>query len=204
MNSTQRMAMAAMAATALLLAGCQVDSHKDGNSDNVKIATPFGGLQVKTNDSVVLAEIGLPAYPGAQAVKKDNNNGAADVNMSFGSFQLRVKAASYRTSDPPDKVESFYRDGMKRYGDVIACRDNRPMGTPTRTMDGLTCDSDHEGHISVDDHHGKGQLELKTGSRQHQRIVSIEPDGQGAKFGLVMLDLPGKMSSDGVDDDRKQ
>src|ERR1019366_4124239 len=131
-----------------------------------------------------------------------NDSGAADVNMSFGSFQLRVKAASYRTSDPPDKVESFYRDGMKRYGDVIACRNNRPVGTPTRTLDGLTCDSDHEGHISVDDHHSKGQLELKTGSRQHQRIVSIEPDGQGTKFGLVMLDLPGEMSSDGVDDDR--
>jgi hypothetical protein len=195
---TQRIAawVVAGVATALLMAGCQVDSHKNGNSDNVKIATPFGGLQVKTNDSAVLADMGLPAYPGAQSVKKDNDNGAADVNMSFGSFQLRVKAASYRTSDPPSKVESFYRDGLKRYGDVIACRNHRPDGTPTRTFQGLTCDSDHEGRINVDDNHGKNELQLKTGSKRHQRIVSIEPEGGGTKFGLVVLDLPGKMTSD--------
>ena len=202
---TQRIAAWVVAAVAAaMMAGCQVDSHKNGNSDNVKIATPFGGLQVKTNDAVVLADIGLPAYPGAQAVKKDNDNGAADVNMSFGSFQLRVKAASYRTSDPPSKVESFYRDGLKRYGDVIACRNHRADGTPTRTFQGLTCDSGDEGHINVNDNHNKNELQLKTGSKQHQRIVSIEPEGSGTKFGLVVLDLPGKMTSNHDYDDTRQ
>jgi hypothetical protein len=201
---TQRIAAWVVAAVATaMMAGCQVDSHKNGNSDNVKIATPFGGLQVKTNDSVVLADIGLPAYPGAQAVRKDNDNGAADVNMSFGSFQLRVKAASYRTSDPPSKVESFYRDGLKRYGDVIACRNHRPEGVPTRTFQGLTCDSDHDGHINVDENHNKNELQLKTGSKQHQRIVSIKPEGGGTKFGLVVLDLPGKLTSGNESDDNR-
>ena len=49
----------------MLVAGCHVDEHKNGDSDNVKIETPFGGLQVRTNDAAVLADIGLPAYPGA-------------------------------------------------------------------------------------------------------------------------------------------
>ena len=97
-------ALTTMGLTATLLAGCRVQSDKHGDSDNVKISTPFGGLQVKTNDAVVADGIGLPAYPGAQSVKKDKDDGAADVNMSFGNFQLRVKAVSYRTGDSPDKV----------------------------------------------------------------------------------------------------
>ncbi len=39
-----------------------------------------------------------------------------------------------------------------------------------------------------------GKTELKAGSKQHQHIVSINPDGSGTKFGLVALDLPGHFS----------
>ena len=42
------------------------------------------------------------------------------------------------------------------------------------------------------DAHSK--LELKAGSKKHQHIVGIEPDGSGTKFGLVALDLPGHFS----------
>ena len=202
---TQRIAAwVAMGMATALLAGCRVESDKHGDSDNVKISTPFGGMQVKTNDSVVLESMGISAYPGAQLVKKDKNNGAADVNMNFGSFQLRVKAVSYRTGDSPDKVEAFYRNDLKRYGDVIVCRDNRVVGTPVQTSQGLTCDNEVKGHISVNDHPGKGNLQLKTGSKQHQHLVEIDTDGSGTKFGLVALDLPGKMLNDSENDDTRQ
>jgi hypothetical protein len=185
---------------AALLAGCRVESDKHGDSDNVKISTPFGGMQVKTNDAVAVEGIGLPTYPGAQLVKKDKDNGAADVNMNFGSFQLRVKAVSYQTGDSPEKVEAFYRTGLKRFGDVIACRDNRALGMPVRTLEGLTCDNNKGNHYSVDDKPGKGALELKAGSQQHQHIVEIDAQGGGTKFGLVALDLPGNISSESGDD----
>lgn len=190
-------ATAALAMT--MTTGCQVDEHKSGDGDNVKIETPFGGMQVKTNDNVVLDGIGLPVYPGAIAVKKDNDhnydNGAADVNMSFGSFQLRVKAMSFRTGESQDKVEAFYRKSLRRFGDVIACRDDRPVGTPTQTAEGLTCNSNKDNHITAGDSGGHGKLELKAGSQQHQHVVGIEPDGGGTKFGVVALDLPGKAFS---------
>jgi len=189
---------------AAMLAGCEVDTHKDGDSDKVKISTPFGGLQVRTNDAVVLESIGLPAYPGAQPVKKEKDNDAADVDLSFGGFQLRVKAMSYRTGDSPEKVEAFYRDGMRRFGDVIACRDDRAVGTPTRTAEGLTCGDMKESHITVENHPAKGELELEAGSKQHRHIVAIDTEGGGTKIGLVALDLPGRNSSDGGNDDNKE
>jgi hypothetical protein len=192
---TKRMcALATGSFVVLWMAGCRVDTKKDGDHKDVRIATPFGGLQVTTNPDLVLQEIGLSAYPGAvQDDKGKDHSGAADVNMKVGSFNLRVKAVSYRTSDPPDKVKEYYRDQLKRYGDVIECENNVAVGTPTHTFEGLTCDAKEGGHITVQDHPGKHELELKTGSRQHQRIVSIGADGDGTKFGLVVLDLPKKM-----------
>jgi hypothetical protein len=198
---------AAAGLAVLLLAGCQVDEHKNGDGKDVKIATPFGGVSVKTDNATVLEAIGLPGYPSAVAVKKDSgndSNDSADVNMSFGSFQLRVKAASYRTDDAPGKVEAFYRNGLKRFGTVIACRNNQPVGTPAQTAEGLNCDNEKENHISVDASRGNDKLELKAGSKQHQHIVGLEPDGGGTKFELVALDLPGKVFSGDEDSRDKQ
>lgn len=176
----------------VLIGGCRVESNKQGGDDNVKIATPFGGMQVKTNDATVLEGMGLPAYPGAELVKKDKDHGSADVNMSFGSFHLRVKAASYRTPDSPDTVEAFYRKALGRYGDVIKCSNDQPVGEPTRTQEGLTCNDDNK-HVQIDDDMSR-KMELKAGSRQHQHIVAINPEGTGTKLGLVALDLPGRFT----------
>lgn len=176
-----------------MVAGCHVDSHKNGNSDDVKIATPFGGMSVKTNEATVEGGVGLTVYPGATLLKKDkgNDSGAADVNMSFGSFHLGVKALSYRTNDTPEQVMAFYRKDMARYGLVIECRDNRSVGKPDRTQDGLTCENDSNSHVHVDDD-AKGD-ELKAGSKAQQHIVAIDRDGSSTKIGLVALDLPGKL-----------
>jgi len=182
------------------LVGCTIDHHKQGDGDNVKIATPFGGVSIKTDDSAVEVATGLPAYPGAQIVKqhdKDNHdNGAADINMSFGSFQFRVKAVGYRTPDSPDKVLAFYRKGLARFGTVIQCSNHQPVGMPPRTPDGLDC--------SDDSHNNKAKLkmsddlsdktELKAGSKQHQHLVTIDAEGTGTRFDLVALDLPGHFS----------
>lgn len=188
----------AAAIVAGLVTGCHVETHKTGDSNNVRIGTPFGGLQVRTNDTSALENMGMTAYPGAQMIQKDGEkgDGAADVDMHLGGFRMRVKAVSYHTQDSPEKVESFYRDDLKRYGDVLTCDGDTPVGPPAKTLQGLTCRNEHEGHISVDDPKGKGHLQLKTGSPQHQRIVAIEPDRGGTKFGLIVLDLPGKVSDD--------
>jgi hypothetical protein len=204
MRNNQTVVVAMMITATALMSGCRIESDKKNGNDNVKIATPFGGMTVKTNDAAVVDGLGLPVYPGAELVKKDKNSGAADVNMSFGSFQLRVKAASYRTQDSPEQVTAFYRKALGRYGDVIQCQNDRPVGTPTRTAEGLTCDNNEkQNHVYVNDDES-GKMELKAGSKQHQHIAAIDPEGNGTKFGLVALDLPGHLSFGDKDDQHTQ
>jgi hypothetical protein len=191
MRAQQKAILASVVAAAItFVTGCRIDADNKGDDKNVKIATPFGGMQVKTNDASVEEGLGLPVYPGAELVKKKgDDSGAADINFSLGKFQLRVKAASYHTPDAPDKVQAFYKNALKRYGTVIQCNNNQPVGTPTTTDEGLTCDSDHGKNINVNsDVSGKSQL--KAGSKQHQHVVAIDPDGSGTKFGVIALDLP--------------
>jgi hypothetical protein len=186
-----------------LICGCRIATDEHGDNKNVKVATPFGGLEVKTSDKQEIAGMGLPIYPGAELVKKDKNNGSADVNLSFGRFQLRVKAASYRTPDPPEKVSDFYRNAMKRYGTVIQCNHDKAVGEPTETDQGLTCSDGNNKHVETDTD-ASGKTEFKVGSKQHQRIVAIDSENSGTKFGLVVLDLPGNLSVGGADPDQRQ
>ena len=190
----QKQLAVAMALTMLACAGCHVENHKDGANDDVHIATPFGGMSVKTNDAVVQSNVGLTVYPGATLVRKDKDNGAADVNLSFGDFHLGVKALSYRTADAPEEVMAFYRKDLARYGAVIFCKDLKALGTPTRTQDGLSCEADYDGRVHVENDNQLG--ELKTGSKQHQHLVELDRDGTGTKFGLIALDLPGGLGGD--------
>ena len=193
---SKRMIAGAALAGLVAATGCHVESDKRGDGKNVNISTPFGGLHVRTNDSAVLESIGLAAYPGATPVKKNKDEDSADVDMHFGSFQLRVKAATYRTDDSMDKVEAFYRNDLKRFGDVIACRGDKSVGEPDRTMTGLTCEDRNRRHISVGDSDDHNEFHLKAGSPSHQHIVGLKPDQGGTQFALVMLDLPAGSKDD--------
>jgi hypothetical protein len=210
MNTTHRLLAAASLAT-LLLTGCHVTETGTGPNKKVDIGTPFGSMKVDTSDKGDLAAIGLSAYPGAVPVKGDDKDDAnnADVNLSFGDFHLGVKAASYQTPDAPDKVLAFYRKDLHaRYGDVIECQNDKPVGTPTHTSQGLTCSDSKGTHVDTSDGSGKkgvsihgtlnginvnenhSNIELRSGSQLHQHIVGVDPQDGGTKIGLVLLDLP--------------
>lgn len=178
------------ASALLLLAGCriQVDKSKDGQDKNVKIDTPLGGLHVRA-DQISAADVGLPEYPGAHIAPDKDGDKSADVHLGFGEWELRVKVVTYETSDPQDKVIAFYEKALGRYGDVIRCQNDQPVGTPTVTREGLTC-SDNKGntHVHVVD---DPEISLRAGSRRHQHIFAIEKSaGSGARFSLVELQLP--------------
>jgi hypothetical protein len=157
------------------------------------VDTPFGGVHVNT-DQLTASDVGLPLYPGAQPFKSDDKHKSADIRLGFGEWQLRVRALSFATTDSKEQVTAFYKKALTRYGDVITCQGNTPVGTPTVTAEGLTCADDKNSKVQVDrNDYGsmKNGLELKAGSRRHQHIVGFEEPQDGkTRFALVALDLP--------------
>lgn len=205
MKRSGTMLLSSLAVLALL-AGCRVHVDKDesGQEKNVQVDTPFGGMHINTNQ-LTAADVGLPAYPGATIATNDKNDQSADVHMGFGEWQLRVRAISYTTADSQDKVLAFYKKALGRYGDVITCQDKSPVGKPDSTSEGLTCaDDGKDAHVKFDNsgngvHIGNG-LQLKAGSKHHQRIVGIEDSKNGkTKFALVELQLPSSMGTGSSD-----
>jgi len=192
-----RKALCALVGLALAtgIAGCRIHVDKDANGQekNVQVDTPFGGVHVNT-DQITAADLGLPVYPGAEIVKDKDHDKSADVNMGFGEWTLRVRAVNYATVDSQDKVTAFYKKALGRYGDVITCQGNAPVGTPTSTSEGLTCaDSGKHGNVKIDDNDfgTHGGFQLKAGSERHQHIVGFQDAENGkTRFALVALDLP--------------
>jgi hypothetical protein len=186
-----------LAGLALLavLSGCRVhvDKGANGEDKNVQVDTPFGGVHVNTNQTTA-ADLGLPVYPGAETVSDDDKHKSADVHLGFGEWELRVKVVSYATTDTQDQVVGFYKKALGRYGDVITCQGNTPVGTPAKTTEGLTCASDKSSNVQIDrgDYGAsKNGMQLKAGSKRHQHIVGFEEPKDGkTRFALVALDLP--------------
>jgi len=187
-------------AVAAWASGCKIHVQKGANGEdkNVQIDMPFGGIHVNT-DQTSAADLGLPAYPGAEIVKDKDNDKSADVHMGFGEWEMRVKVVSYSTPDSEDKVAAFYKKALTRYGDVITCQNNQAVGTPTVTREGLTCEESKGGQVKVDAGDfktGTGAYELKAGSKRHQHIVGFESTSPAqTRFSLVALDLPAVVDS---------
>jgi len=176
--------------------GChiQVDKGRNGEDKNVRIDTPLGGLHVRS-DQTNATDLGLPVYPGAQVAPDHEGDKSADVHLGFGQFQLRVKVVTYKTSDDRDKVVAFYKNAMGRFGEVLTCDGNHPIGSPTITGEGLTCEEDSHVHTNIDGHyHGSDDhsgLTLRAGSKHHQHIFAVKNSGdEGTRFTLIELQLP--------------
>ncbi|MGH9521584.1 MAG: hypothetical protein ACRD3E_03515 [Terriglobales bacterium] len=181
----QRLAAAVMIAVAVL-AGCSIQEQKsaDNKDKKVEIKTPFGQLKVNTGD-VDVKDTGLPAYPGARRVpNEEHDSSAANVNISSGSFGLKVVAIKFDSDDSPDKVLGFYRDKVKAYGGkFLECE-----GTNLDVQAG----GNEEKELTCDHHSGRGDaVELKAGTPNRQHIVSVKPHGNGSEFALVYVSKSG-------------
>jgi len=180
------------------IVGCRVHVDKDSNGKEktVQVDTPFGGVHVNT-DQVSASDLGLPVYPGAEPVRGDDKHKSADVHLGFGEWQLRVRAVSYATPDSEEKVAEFYKKSLGRFGDVVTCEGKSPVGTPTVTSEGLTCEDNGHTKVGDQDFGSHDGLQLKAGSKRHQHIVGFESPRDGkTRFALVALDLPAGHNAD--------
>jgi hypothetical protein len=184
---------AAFASLAALLfaSSCSVNVKKEANGEDkqVDINTLVGGIHVSKQADV--SDIGLAVYPGARLKQKDSDGSdkSANVNISGFGFGLKVVALEYESDDAPSKILVFYKDQLKKYGDVLECHNashfniDMKMGSHSskENSNDLTCEGDHGSNI-----------ELKVGKKDDQHIVAVEPDGKGSSFSLVYVRTHGK------------
>jgi hypothetical protein len=171
---------------ALLLPACSVNVKKEANGQDkqVDINTLVGGIHVSKQADV--SDVGLTVYPGARVKEKDSDGSdkSANVNISGFGFGIKVVAVEYESDDTPAKVLSFYKDQLKKYGNVLECHTsahvvvNPNFGSHYSKNDSneVTCEGDSGRNI-----------ELKVGKKDDQHIVAVEPEGQGASFSLVYV-----------------
>lgn len=132
-------------------------------------------------EQVQVEETGLPAYPGATPHREtgDEGNGLSAA-LSLGQLGFKLVVAKFRTPDQPEKVASFYREALSRWGTVLDCNDpqNR-RAVPAKDRDQvLRCDSNAP---------KAGQQVFKVGTPQEQRIVIVQAQGKGSEFQVVQV-----------------
>lgn len=174
-------------AALLVLTACSVNVQKEHNGQDkqVDISTPMGGIHVSKQADV--SEIGLAVYPGARLKEKDSDGSdkSANVNISGFGYGVKVVALEYESDDAPAKIVSFYKDQMKKYGNVLECRTsglNLNMGShSSRDSNELNCEGEHGTNV-----------ELKAGKKDNQHIVAVKPEDKGSSFSLVFVRTHGK------------
>jgi hypothetical protein len=169
----------------LPLAACSVQEKSEGDDKNVQIQTPFGDLKVKTG--VEAKDVGLKLYPGATPREPSGDDKhSANVQLGNDRFGLKVLAAEYDSKDAPEKVLDFYRKELKSYGAITECK-----GTQGNTsLESLDVDDDQD--LKCDEAKKGDGVELKAGTSDRQRIVSVHPNGTGSRFALVYIQKHGR------------
>jgi hypothetical protein len=174
----------------VLLAACSINvkKEKNGEEKQVDISTPVGGIHVSKDANV--EDTGLTVYPGARLKEKDSsgNSKSANVNISSFGYGVRVVALEYESDDAPDKVLAYYKDQLKRYGNVLVCH-TAHLDVNTDIKDSDHGESSHE--LTCEGDSGRN-IELKVGTKENQHIVAVEPEGKGSSFSLVYVRTHGK------------
>lgn len=174
---------------AMLLSSCSVNVKKEPNGQDkqVDIKTLVGGIHVSKDADV--SDTGLTVYPGAHIKQKDSDGDdkSANVNISGFGFGIKVVALEYESSDSPDKLIAFYRDQLKKYGNVLECHTSGHFNVNTNYSD----KSGHSHELTCDSGNGNN-VELKVGTKEDQHIVAVEPEGKGSSFSLVYVRTHGK------------
>lgn len=182
--------VAAGLAGLLILPACSVNVKKEPNGQDkqVDIKTFAGGIHVSNDADAV--DVGLAVYPGARLKPKnsDGDNKSANVNLSGFGYSLKVVALEYESDDAPAKILAFYRDQLKKYGNVLECH------TSDLNLDmkmGSHSDKNESNELTCEGNHGSN-IELKVGKKDDQHIVAVQTESKGSSFSLVYVRTHGK------------
>jgi hypothetical protein len=173
-------------ASSLSAAQSQNDASRDKNLD---IRSSVGDLHVGNDADARRA--GLPLYPGARLKHDADNDAALNLGVLTQAFGMKLVVAKYDSDDAPAKVIDYYREKLKKYGQVLECH-TREHGEDVKSDA-----DDHEAHpskpVKCDSDNTGPVTELKVGTEDNQHVVAIEPRDSGkTTFALVYVHTRGK------------
>jgi len=193
-HSSSTLFLAAVLASVLVFPACSVNVKKEANGEDKKvdIETPFGGIHV--NKDADARDTGLAVFPGSRPVEKEDegNQKSANVNLSAGPFGIKVVAVEFQSDAAPEKIVSFYKDQLKKYGTVLECRTTYHADASVNYNHHDKNGDERDDHKLTCDHNGGNDMELKVGTEENQRIVAVQNKENGTKFALVLVQIHGK------------
>jgi hypothetical protein len=184
------LALAAVLALSPFSLNAQTADDRDKSFD---VKSSVGDMHVGTD--VDQRELGLPAYPGARLRQHDADKNSANLALFTSAFGVKLLVVNYDSDDDTAKIVDFYRGKMKKYGKVLECRSHHAEnanngvnlddnGESSNKSKELKCEGDNTGNV----------IELKVGSEDNQRVVSVEPweKGKGSTIAMVYVHTRGK------------
>lgn len=143
------------------------------------------GAGIYFNAEASAKDVGLPIYPGARPHKdKDEDKPSAKFGLWGGSFAFKLAVVKLDSNDSPQKVATFYKKALAKYGMVLDCSTASSQSgdkDENESSKKLTCE---------DDKPKPGEMEFKAGTKDKQHIVGIQPNGSGSLFQLVYVESP--------------
>jgi hypothetical protein len=126
-------------------------------------------------------DVGLPIYPGSRPHKeKADESQSARLGLWGGGSGFKLNVMKMESPDSPEKVAAFYKKALAKYGKVLDC--SNPSSTADRekkvSSEALTCG---------DDKPDKGGMLFKSGTKEKQHMVGIQPHDKGSLYQLVAL-----------------
>jgi hypothetical protein len=140
------------------------------------------GMGVIVSSKASAEDVGLPLYPGSKPHKDESNDSqAARLGLWGRGSGFKLALVKMDTGDSPERVAAFYKKALSKYGKVLDCSNPSPVKSGAEKRDSsktLACG---------DDKPEKGGMLFKSGTKEKQHIVAIQPTGQGSLYQLVAL-----------------
>jgi hypothetical protein len=145
-----------------------------------------GDAGASISSQATAKEVGLPVYPGAKPHKdKSDDSPSAKLGLWGSAFGFKLVVLKMETNDAPEKVAAFYQKAAGKYGTVLNCSnpsDAQKDEDQDKSSKKLTCGGEKPEH--------NGML-FKSGTKEKQHMVGIQPNDKGSIFQLLYLEARG-------------
>lgn len=127
-------------------------------------------------------DVGLTIYPGSKPHKeKDSDSTSANLGLWGGGSGFKLAIVKMETADSPERVAAYYKKALAKFGPVLDCSKISGNSENTAKEDSskvLTCG---------DDKPESGGMLFKSGTKEKQHIVGIQPLGNGTYYQLIYV-----------------